>query len=99
MDFWSNVTDMLSCEFVCAVMEFDLAEVHATEQENPVDQQDTDEEPDFIELDMGAGRSQVLNLIEQQVLELLEGLANASVPALQIVSHQGTWEGSAAAGL
>ena len=68
-------------------MEFDLAEVHPQEQESPTDQHDTDEEPDFIELDMGAGRSQVLDLIEQQVLELLEGLANNRVPALQIVSH------------
>ena len=69
-------------------MEFDLAEVHATEQESPVDQHESDEEPDFIELDMGAGRSQVLDLIEQQVSELLEGLANNRVPALQVVSYQ-----------
>ena len=70
-------------------MEFDLAEAHATEHESPADQHDTDEEPNFIELDMEAGRSQVLDLIEQQVLELLEGLANNRVPALCIVSHQG----------
>ena len=87
MAFWSNMSDLLPYRFRTD-MEFDLAEVHATEQDDPADQHETNEEPDFVELDMGAGRSQVLNLIEQQVLELLEELANNRVPALHIVSHQ-----------